>query len=246
MTNVGQSDFRLRFEAVTETSKLEIVTDPGGMSIRDRRRSERYVAWQDVERLTISPPNQYFELHEIESKKTIEIPINVGGDDGGCEELLSVIVESADLKPIQKDLPARYGRFNTFRIVAWLLIGAIGAGLGAATVMISDQGHWAISVMVAAMWLVTMWYGGLSKEVTLTVNTSGFVLSKLFSRRNFTIAEISSLGLRLFPGGKGGKKLGLVVNARAGNSEKLTTLGAETIEAFLALRSVLKRDDSSE
>lgn len=237
----AQGDFRLRFLAATETSKFEIVTDRSGMSIRERGRSERYVAWKDVERVTPSPPSQNLDLHLRGCDETITIPFDVSGDDGGFEELLSVILESADLRPLNGEIPAKFGQFNTRSIVAWLFVGAVGAT--AAVVMTSDRGHWIVGAMIAAMWLFTVWYGGLSKEVTLTVNPSGFALRKLLSRREYFCSELSNVSLRLVPAGRGQHLLGLIISVRAGTSEELTRLGTETIEAFLSLRSVLRGDD---
>ena len=230
-------DLTQRFAVSTNGTKVEIVTDRLGLTVRRRGLEERYILWSDVVGIAYSPPRQSVELVLDGDTAKVEIPFSVDGEDGGFDELLHKVLSATKINPETATMPATFGRFRVPRIALWLVAGVVGAAVSMA--FAHGRAHWLVGALVSAMWLVTVWFGGLAKELTVTVTSEGLVLHKLLSRRLHAYKDISSIGVRLMESGRGVHVLGLVVFGRSGSTLRLFGLGSHTLETFLCLRRAL-------
>ncbi len=232
--------------------KLEIHVGPAGITATSDDEEKQTIAWDDMAEVRYAPPAESVELVSEDGETTISVPFDAASEDGTFDDLLHTVLYHAQcvgqlpdaLQDEAGDEAGDEGRivfgvWRRRRILTWLALTL--AGGAAALHYLPQHGHWIFGLIVAGLWLMLAYYAGFKQECRVHVKRDGCALHKLFSSRRYRFAELSNLGVKLEnPDAKSGKRLCLVVTPRAGWPEQITTLGAETFEAFFTLRQGIR------
>lgn len=231
--------FYQRFQYQLDGVSCELTLDKGGLTVARGDEESELVLWDDVRTIEHTPSIPRVRIVTEGDAQSITIPFDVSGKDGGFDELMETVLDHVKRVSARAELPSTFGRWKTWRIALWLVLGLTGAA--AALALTPAEAHWIVGAAVAALWLMAVWYGGLAREHLLVVESERVVLKRVVASRSYRLSEVSDLKVKLFGGALSALRVGLLISARTGESMELPDLGAETYEAFFAVRQAFSK-----